>query len=219
MENALAQLARREGLIGDEWFDDDCAHPHARGERGVGIVEYGLDRAARVLPPGGIERVQILPLKADAAAAWLLKPEHELGGRSLSASGFPDDAERPTALDRERDPIHRAHEAAAVAEDPPPGAEVLADPRRLEHNHQIAPRVRGSSQALFRSASQQHTLRLSPNVSSGGASRQRSKTRGHRGLKAQPGGSAARSGGCPSMAVSGPRLSLMRGIELSRAFV
>ena len=53
----------------------------------------------------------------------------------------------------------------------------------------------------------------------GSASRQRSNALGHRGAKAQPAGSAARSGGWPSMAVSRCRPSLMRGIELSSALV
>jgi hypothetical protein len=53
----------------------------------------------------------------------------------------------------------------------------------------------------------------------GACVRHRSKTAGQRGAKEQPGGNADKSGGCPSIAVSRWRLSLIRGIELSKASV
>src|SRR6516162_4465967 len=219
MQHAFTHLTHREHLVGDERLCDDRAHAHARIERGVRILEYGLDRLAVVPAFGGVESLQVPPLEADAARGRLLKSEHEVGCRRLSAAGFADDAERPPALDRERDPIHGAHHATVAAKEPVPGTEVLAELRRLEHDHQTAPPL-----ALLEpgplAASQQRTVRLSLGLSTGGAvSRQRSKALGHRGPKAHPGGSAAKSGGCPSMAVSRSHLSLMRGIELSRARV
>src|SRR6185503_7214507 len=221
LEDALLHLPRRELLVGDQRFGDDGADAHARVERGVGVLEHGLDRLAIVPAPGGVERGKVLALEADAAAARLLEPEHELGGGGLAAAGFADHAERPPALDRKRDAIDGAHHAAVAAEEPAPSSEVLAEPRRLEHDHQTAPlRAPVSAETEPAVASQQRTVRWSPNVRSGGAAwRQRSKALGQRGAKAQPGGSETRSGGWPSMAVSRWRLSLMRGIELSRALV
>ena len=109
---------------------------------------------------GGVERVQILPLEADAAAGRLLEPQHELGGRGLAAPGFADDAERPPTLDRERDAIDGAHHAAVAAEEPAPGPEVLAQSGRLEHDHQAAPlRTWLSAASEPAAASQQRTVR------------------------------------------------------------
>src|SRR6516165_10722635 len=139
MQHAFTHLTHREHLVSDERLCDDRAHAHARIERGVRILEYGLDRLAVVPAFGGVESLQVPPLEADAARGRLLKSEHELGCRRLSAAGFADDAERPPALDRERDPIHGAHHATVAAKEPVPGTEVLAELRRLEHDHQTAP--------------------------------------------------------------------------------
>ena len=105
--------------------------------------------------------MQILPLEADAAAGRLLEPEHQLGGRGLAAPGFADHAERLPALDRKRDAIDGAHHAAVAAEEPAPGAEVLAQSGRLEHDHQAAPlrALAVARRRSRRSASQQRTVR------------------------------------------------------------
>ena len=90
----------------------------------------------------------------------------------------------------------------------------LLRPGRLEHRHHAAPRC---ALAL---ASQQRAVLPSARLNSGGVSLwQRSNAAGQRGANAQPRGSADRSGGWPSIAVSRFRLSLMRGIEFSSASV
>src|SRR5438552_11092349 len=69
-------------------------------------------------------------------------------------------------------------------------------------------------------ASQHRAVLAWPGRNSGGVStRQRSKAFAHRGAKEQPRGSAAKSGGWPSIAVNRWTLSLIRGIELRSASV
>src|SRR5262249_34444127 len=174
-------------------------------------LKHRLHRLAVVPAAGGVERAQVAPLEADAAARRLLKAEHELGGGGLAAAGFADHAERLAAADGGRDAGDRAHHAAG-AQQAAPRAEMFADFRGLEQGHQI---TLPTPEPL---ASQQRTERPSSGLLTGGSiSRQRSMTLGQRGLKAQPGGSATRSGGCPSMAVSRWHFSLIRGIEVSSA--
>src|SRR6266851_10099992 len=124
------------------------------------------------------------------------------------------------ALDRKRNSIHRAHDAGIAAEKAALGLEVLAEPRCLEDDRHAAP-LRTKRLVLMTSgaASQQRAVRPSRKNSCGASSRQRSKARGHRGAKEHPGGSAAKSGGWPSIAVRRCALSLIRGIELSSASV
>src|SRR5262249_23487138 len=135
MQHAFTHLTHREYLVGDERLCDDRVHAHAWVERGVRILEHGLDRPAVVPVPGRVECPQVPPLEADAAGGRLLKSEDEFGCRRLPAAGFANDAERLPALDRERDSIHGAHHATVGAKDPAPGMEVLAKLRRLEHDH------------------------------------------------------------------------------------
>ena len=55
LKNPLANFARRQRLVGDERLGDDRADPHARVERGVGILKDRLDRFAVVPSPGAVE--------------------------------------------------------------------------------------------------------------------------------------------------------------------
>src|SRR6266478_2985508 len=218
VEAAAGRRVERAGHLAGE---DDLLDAHARVERGIGVLKDGLDRLAVMPPFGGVEPLQIAPLEANGAAGRHFEPEHELCRRRLAAAGFADDPEGSSALDRERDPVDRAHDAALAAEDPAPGAEMLAEARRFENRHQAAPlRTKTSLAVECEAASQHRAVRFFSAVNSGGVStRQRSNALAHRGAKAQPRGRAAKSGGWPSIAVSRWALSLMRGIELSSASV
>src|SRR5207237_566147 len=53
LKDASAHLGGGERLIGDERLGDDRADPHARAERGVGVLKDRLDRFAVIPAPGG----------------------------------------------------------------------------------------------------------------------------------------------------------------------
>ena len=46
-----------------------------------------------------------------------------------------DDPKGLTSLDRERNAVNGAHDAALATEDPAPGAEMLTEARRFENRH------------------------------------------------------------------------------------
>src|SRR5262249_30246207 len=129
-------------------------------------------------------------------------------GRRLATARFTDEAQGSAGFDRERDRIDRSHDAALAPEKAAPHRKVLGERLRLdERDHAGA-------------SSQHRLLRPAPSWSWGGASaRQRSIACAQRGANAQPGGSAARSGGCPSIAVSHSVSAPSRGTEASRARV
>src|SRR4029079_7404144 len=72
-----------------------------------------------------VQPAERAPLEQDGAAAWLLQPEHELGGRGLATARFADHAQGLAALDREGDAVDRAHHAAMAAEQAAPAREVF----------------------------------------------------------------------------------------------
>src|SRR6185295_11118393 len=124
-------------------------------------------------------------------------------------------------LDGEGNAVDRANGAVTAAENAAPRRKVLAKSGGFEDGgHAMLPVVVVASAPAACAASQQRTLCPVPMLNCGGASTaQRASAAGQRGAKAQPGGMADRSGGCPSIAVSRARLSVMRGIEPSSALV
>src|ERR1700730_10893097 len=215
MQHSLAYLVSRKRFVCDERLGNDGAHPHARVQRGVGVLEDGLNRFPVVPAASSVQHLQVPPLETNSAAGGLLEPKHELRCCGLPAAGLADNAEGPPALDRKRNPIHRAHDTATAAEKAALGLEVLAEPRRIENDRHATP-LRTKTLVLMASgAASQQRADLPSSKNSGGASaRQRSKTRAHRGAKEHPGGSAAKSGGWPSMAVSRWGPSLIRAGSL-----
>jgi hypothetical protein len=210
----------------DQRLGDDGADPHARIERGVGILEHRLDRFAVIPTPGRVERLQVAAVEADDAAGRLFEAEHELGRGRLAAARLADDPERPARLDRERNAVDRSYDPALPAKDAAARLEMLAERRRLEQRHHAAPlatrlsAVTATPRMPTGSVSQQRVVRPSSGKNSGGGAARHSATaRTQRGAKAQPGGIAARSGGWPSIAVSRWSLSLIRGIAFSNASV
>ncbi len=116
VEDALADLPRRERLVGDEGLGDDGAHAHARVERGERVLEDRLHRFAVVPPARSVQGVELLALEADAAAGGLLEAEDDLGGGRLAAAGLAHEAERLARRDRERDVVHRPDDALGASE-------------------------------------------------------------------------------------------------------
>src|SRR4029077_3105985 len=139
LEHPLAHVTCRERLVGGQRLGDDPTDPHARTERGIGILEDRLDRLAVSPAAGSAEFLEILPLEAHYAAGGLLEAEYELCGRGLPAAGFADNSEGLPGLDRERDAVHRAHHAAVAAENSALGSKMLSKPRSLDDRHQSAP--------------------------------------------------------------------------------
>ena len=50
-------------LVLDERLGDDVADPHARVERGVGILENCLDRFPVIAAAGGVEFFEVAPVE------------------------------------------------------------------------------------------------------------------------------------------------------------
>src|SRR6185312_1488206 len=220
-ENALTHPLGRKLFVVDQRFSDDRADPHARVQRGKRILKHRLHRLAVTPAPGTVECLDVLSLKADRPACWVLQPKHHLRCGGLAAAGLADDAERASAFDGEGDAVDGADHAASGAEQVTPGGEVLGERGGFQEHYATSPLpITRSPTPVAWAASQQRAVRRSPSDVAGGASiRQRSNASGQRGAKAQPRGSADRSGGCPSIAVSRWRLSFMRGMELSSACV
>src|SRR6185437_16239179 len=109
--------------------------PHARVERGVGVLENRLNRLAVGSAARRSELSEILSLEAHDTAGRLFEAEHELRGRGLAAARLADDPEGSPRLDRERDAVHRADNASLTAEHTPLGAKMLGEPRRLDDRH------------------------------------------------------------------------------------
>ena len=211
LRHAAPARGRVEIRVDDERLRHDRRHPHARIQRRVGILKDRLDRAPITAPSLGIQPVHVLPVEANRACRRTLEPEDQLGGRRLAAAGFADEAERGASFQRERDRIHRAHERRGPSERAAAYREVLGEIRGLEQ------RARGV-QAL---ACSQHRV-LWPSatrISIGDSVRQRSITCAHRGANAQPGGSVARSGGCPSIVLRRAALAPRRHRSEQRARV
>src|SRR5436309_360693 len=202
--------AGRRQFVWDEGIRDDRADAQPRIERGVGVLEDGLHGSAVRAQRVRVERLEVPALEADRARRGRFEMQHELRGRRLAAPRLTDDAEGPAGLDRERDPVHGAHDAGPASEETALDREVLGEVPGLQDRggHRRSP------------ASQQRAVWPSPTATSGGAScRQRSSTRGHRGWNGQPAGGFAGSGGCPSMAVRRSRPSPSLGIDSRRAWV
>ena len=191
----------------DQRLHDDGAHAHPGIERRERVLEDRLDPAAVAVASRRVERRQVRALEPQRAGRRRLEPEHELGGRGLAAARLPDDAERLARLDHERDAVHRAHGAGRAAEEPASHREMLDE-------------IDGLEQRGHDDATQQRTVwPVAVPVSGGASARQRSMASGQRGWKAQPSGSAERSGGWPPMAVSRCRVSAKRGIDWRSARV
>src|SRR5215831_6312721 len=142
VQHAAARLGGDEPLVGDQRLGDDRVDAHAWVERRVGVLKDGLHRFTVMAAPGGIEPLQVAPFEADRTAGWVLKPKHELCRRRLAATRLANDTERPSGLDRERDPVDRAHDAALAAEDTAPGVEMLGEACRLENRHHSPIRIK-----------------------------------------------------------------------------
>src|SRR5207237_8157783 len=122
-------------------------------------------------------------LDSDRAAGRLLPSEDKLCGRRLAAAGLADNTQGLAALDRKRDIVDRAHDAAGAAERATFCREMLCEPDRLDNRHQTASRRNtGAATPMTGAASQHRVVRPSSGaVSSVADCIQRSKARGHRG--------------------------------------
>ncbi len=81
-------------LVGDERLGDDGAHPHARIQRGEGILEDRLDGAPIGANALGIEAWRSRPSKSSSPPVGLFQPQHQLGGGGLATARLTHDAKR-----------------------------------------------------------------------------------------------------------------------------
>ena len=125
-----------------------------------------------------------------------------------------DEPKRLAGFHRERDAVHCSHEPGVPEEEAGLHGEVLGEVLDLEHGDVVAHCTPSRAQ------SQQRAVWSGATVNVGGSSaRQRSIAFEHRGWKAQPVGSAAGSGGWPSIAVSRSCAFPSLGIDSRRACV
>lgn len=108
----------------------DLRHGEARVERGVRVLEHDLDAALVVAQPPRRQRQHVLALEQHPSGAGLLQPHQRQPQRALAAAGFADDAQRASAHQGERHPVHRA--LAVVAEPAVAAVVVDAEPLHLQ---------------------------------------------------------------------------------------
>jgi hypothetical protein len=222
--DARADLRARVALVGHERLGDDLVHPHPGVERRVGVLEHRLHRAAILADGAGVERDERAAEEADRAARGLLELQDEARRRRLPASGLADEAEARPGRDAPRDVVDRAHDTALAAKEAALQGEVLDEVLDLEHRaavvHAVVCSRHAAAEATGGSSSQHRTACAAVSRNSGGSvARHRSIALTHRGWNAHPPGSMAGSGGWPSIAVSRPRLAVIRGIDSRSAVV
>ena len=130
--------------------------------------------------------------------------QHRAPERRLAAAGFADEPERLAGAEVEAHAVDRLAGSAAPPNGAPPRRKCTA--RSATRRIGASPRAGPGGMPCSASAAMA--------ASSGRSARQRSKTRGQRSLKAQPGGRCCRFGGWPGMvARRRASSSSSRGIE------
>src|SRR5262245_52686919 len=180
-----------------ERLTDDVTCGHARIERGEGILEHDLHRAAHRAQLALAERRDLGAVELDAARGRLDQPQHGARDCGFAAAGFADEAERLAHSNRKTDAIHRMHGADLAAQHAAAHRVMLDEVLHLEQGSGLA------HDAFASSAARQQAARWWPPKScSGGYSwRQRSIASGQRGAKAQPSGRLVSDGTMPGISV------------------
>ena len=112
----LALGARPDVLQAERLADDRSDRP-ARVERRVRILEDELDLAAQGAQRAGLPVGDVLAVVSDRAARRLEQARDEACDGGLPAAGLSDEAERATAGNVERHPVHRVHLSSPAAEE------------------------------------------------------------------------------------------------------
>jgi hypothetical protein len=218
--HAIASRARAaHDAVHVQRLGDDLADGHARVQRAVRVLEDDLQPPPHRAQLVGAELGEVAALEEDLARRRRLELQDAAPRRRLAAARLADQPQRLAAADRERDAVHRAHEAAAAAEESAADLEVLHEIADFEeHVAHVRPPTGSRRATPTRSASQHaETCAAPPTGRRGGVSTtQRSTRNAQRGANAQPPGSRERSGGWPSMGSRRARRgSSRRGTERS----
>src|SRR6185437_8065876 len=106
-EAGAAEFRIERGSVDDERLGDDVLHPHARVERGVGVLEDDQQSAAEVTQLARGESGDWLAVEEHFAAGWLDEAHDHAGDGGFTGSGFADEAEGFALLDAEGHVVDR----------------------------------------------------------------------------------------------------------------
>jgi hypothetical protein len=162
----------------------------------------------------------------DLAARRRVKTHQQARHRALAAAGLADQRQRLAAVDLEAHAVDGAQDRAPLllqyaVEPGRRDVEELGDVSRLDDrlaggrgsSHGLHYGAHAAARPAAASCSQQAASALPAGNRSGRSRRQRSNTRGQRGLNAQPAGIAVSRGMLPSICVSRSASPTMLGIE------
>src|SRR5207249_6151773 len=111
---------------------NDVAHPHARTERAVRVLEDDLDLAPVVLQVRAAQLREVATIELDGTGRGFFGRQHELRRGRLAAPGLSDEPERLAWLDREADPVDGLDHAPCLAEERAAHGEVLPEIAHVE---------------------------------------------------------------------------------------
>ena len=121
---------------GADRLGHDVAHPPARVEAGIGVLEDHLHPPA--LLGGGARLGEVGALEQHLAAGRRVEADHQPRHGGLAAAALADEREGGALRDAEMDAVHRAQDAPRLAREQAlqRGAghvEVAGEVRRLDH--------------------------------------------------------------------------------------
>jgi hypothetical protein len=97
---------------------DDGADPHARVERGVGVLEHQLQVAPVAAQAAPTHARELDPLEPDRPCVGVLEGDQQAADGRLAATGLTDQAEGLALTDRETHPRHGFDRPHLAAEHP-----------------------------------------------------------------------------------------------------
>jgi len=115
--DSCPHIRRGKTLVRFDRLADDVAHPHARTERAVRVLEHDLDLAPIVLQVRPPQLRDVAPLELDGTGRRHLGGQHELRRGRLAAPGLADQPERLPGVDREADSVDGLDQCPSRAEE------------------------------------------------------------------------------------------------------
>ena len=123
--DALRQRAPAGELLHAERLGDLIARPHARVERGLGILEDDLQLAAAAAELLALELQPVDTAEANLSGVRREQPGHDSPGRGLAAARLADEGEGLAGFDPEVDAPQGGKRAARGPEHAPSNREAL----------------------------------------------------------------------------------------------
>ena len=185
--SAAAHAVPRGQRLGDDVLD-----PHPRIQRAVRVLEHRLDRAAIAREVVAAEGSMSLPSNSSDPPVGRSRSRKSLARVVLPDPDSPTMPEGLALGHLHAHPVHRLDPPAHAAEPKPPvTGKCFVSSIALQQSSGLSARAADATQHA------RHVAVSSAHASGGYASSQMGCRSGHRGAKGQPGGSCARSGGCP----------------------